>query len=333
MEFSLKTGSLFFILLFLVACNNKLEKLQPTSAKQVSFSTQTTIQKTTLSPQAIRTHTPQPSATLTPLPRKEVLAQFGVSGGDGDLYYYAFVGRNTPKFVLYTDGQIIIQKEDNRGIWFEESTLTIPQMCAFLSQVENTGFFKLEINPNAAYPTENPIYNFNDTIGFSEGGPSYFIQVNGSKHRDFIIYNDYAQYLIPDAKKILNLFNNYSPPSKLSYYQPQYLLLRIEKGLSETIYVTPPPIAQTWTTDLPSLEILATENFKITGVARYTVIKNEQVNPVLEAFGNRLTYKLFQSGDQVYYVGARPLLPHEDLNNFAETPREKEFALPFNCSN
>ncbi len=333
MEFSLKTGSLLFILLFLAACNDAPVNIQPTLTKQVSFPTQSTTPKATFTHQPTRTHTPQPSATLTPLPRKEVLAQFGVLGGDGDWYYYAFVGRNTPKMILYTDGQLIVQKEDSRGIWFEESTLTTPQMCEFLSQVENTGFFNLEINPNAAYPTENPIYKFNDTTGFSEGGASYFIQVNGPKHRDFSIYYDYAQYLIPDAKKILNLFNNYSPPTKPSYYQPQYLLLRIEKGLSETIYVTPTPIAQTWDTDLPSLEILAAENFKIAGVARYTVIKNEQVNPVLEAFGNRLTYKLFQSGDQVYYVGARPLLPHEDLYNFAEIPREKEFALPFNCSN
>ena len=246
-----------------------------------------------------------------------------------------------PTWVLYTDGQLILKKEDNSGVWFEETTLTIPQMCSFLSQIEKAGFFTLAYDNSsvsvAGIPTANPIYKFDNTTQFSEGGADYVLQVNGPNPRQIEVYYQYVQYLVPEARPVFNLFNNYSPPSLLNEYQPQYILLRIEAGLGNSINATPAPIVQNWPTDLPSLATLAQDNVETAASAfsraPQVLIKDEQVKPIFEAFGNRLAYQLLQSGDKVYFAAARPFLPHETLNNFSEFPRGNQFALPFSCGN
>lgn len=120
------------------------------------------------------------------------------------------------------------------------------------------------------------------------------------------------------------------------------MLLRIEKGFGDSIYSTPASTHQLWPANLPPLDTLEREKvdteasayFKNSTAEIYQIlVKDEQIKAIFEAFDNRLAYKLFQSGDNVYYIAARPLLPHETLNNFSSFPEEKELALPFSCSN
>lgn len=341
MKPSSKIRSLAIVVLFLAACTFAPEATPPTSTMQVGTSTPTAAPKPTLTPRPTRTHTPTSPPTLTPWPTKEVLAQFGIFGGDGGWDYYAFIGGDMPKWILYTDGQLIVQKEDNRGVWFEETTLTVLQMCSFLSQIEEVGFFTLEFDDSsrliAGIPTANPIYQFDDSTQFYEGGSNYVLQVNGPNPREILVDHSYVQYLIPEARRVFNFFNNYSPPSRLTNYQPQYMLLRIEAGLGDSVNATPAPSMQTWPADLPSLATLVQENVETAASAFSRVpqilVKDEQIKPIFEAFGNRLSYQLFQSGDYVYYVAARPVLPHETLNDFSRVSREKQYALPFSCNN
>jgi hypothetical protein len=341
MKTSLKIGIFTVVVLVLAACATTSETTPPTPTKQVDTSTPTSTPRPTLTPRPTRTPTPIPTATFTPWPTKEVLAQFGVFGGDGGWDYYAFIGGDMPKWVLYTDGQFIVQKEDDRGVWFEETTLTVPQMCSFLSQIEQAGFFTLAYDNSSALeagiPTANPIYQFDNSTQFFEGGSNYILQVNGPNPRQFQVGHHYVQYLVPEARRIFNLFNNYLPSVTLIEYQPQYLLLKIEGGLGDSANATPAPVVQTWPADLPSLSTLAKENVETAASAfsRITqvLIKNESVKPIFEAFGNRLAYQLFQSENRVYYVAARPFLPHETLNDFSQFPKEKQYALPFNCDN
>lgn len=343
---SLKIGLLAMVKLLLAACMPAPEEMQPTLTMQVDTLTPTITQRPTNTPRPTLTYTPIPTATFTPWPTKQVLAQFGVFGGDGGWEESAFIGGDMPEWILYADGQMIFQKEDHRGVWLAETTLTIPQTCSFLSQIAEAGFFSLVVNESfePAYPTDypNPIYNFDATTQFSEGGTHHVLQVNGPNPRQIRVYSHYAQYLTPEARRVFNLFQNYSPPSRLTEYQAQHMILRIEEGPGDSAYSTPAPITQSWPTDLPPLEVLATENVATAASAFFArgtnqifqvLVSNEQVEPIFNAFGNRLAYQLFQSGDRVYYVAGRPFLPHETLSDFSEFPEEKQFALPFKCSN
>jgi len=342
MKFHLKIGALFVTFLFLAACSSTPEKTQLTSTKQVDVSTSTVTPIPSFTPQPTKSHTPVPTATSTPWVTKDILAQFGMFGGDGGWDYYAFIGGQTPEWILYTDGQFVIKKEDADGVWFEETYLTTSQMCSFLSQAEKIGFFTLPFDDSSAaeegIPTANPVYKFDNTTQFGEGGSYYVLQVNGTKPRQLQIYSRYVQYLVPDANKVFNFFDNYSPPSNLTQYQAQNILLRIEEGLGESIYSTPTPNTLTWPSDLPTLDTLQKKNIE-TGASPYfsstisqVLVTGEMVKPVFKAFENRLAYKIFQSDNQVYYAAARPLLPHETLNDFSGFPQNKEFDLPFSCS-
>ena len=326
---------MFMIFLFLVACNVAPEKTQPYAVVSTS------LPMSTLTAQPTQTETLTPHVTYTSWATKKVLAQFGIFGGDGGWIFGAFIGSDLPKWVLYTDGQLIVKKEDDNGFWFEETSLTTSQMCSFLTQIENSGFFSLEIDNSiqSKYPTDNPIYKFDDTAQFSIGAPYYVLQVNGLKHRQIHVYSEYAQYLIPEARQVFDLFNNYSPPSKLTNYQAQYMVLRIEEGVRVPDYLTPAPMIQEWSADLPPLELLQKENIEIEGSPFFSpssftnvLITGDKAKPFFEAFRNRLTYKLFQNGNQMYGIIARPFLPHENLNKFSEFPVEEEFELPFSCN-
>ena len=342
MKPSLKIGSRLMLLSFLAACTSAPKETQPVFTAPVHVFTATVTQTPSSTAQPTQTHRPSPTATITPWPAKEVLAQFGNFGGDGGWDYFAFIGGDTPKWILYTDGQFIAKKEDNSGVWFEETKLTVPQMCSFLSRIEKAGFFSLayDNSSDAGIPTTNPIYKFNNSTEFYEGGSNYVLQVNGPNPREILVYHSYVPYLIPEAKRVFDLFNNYSPPSKLTDFQPQYLLLRIETGLGDSVNATPEPITETWPADLPSLKVLSTESVETAASGYFSensisqvLVKDDQVKPILEAFGNRLGYQRFQSGDQVYYVAVRPFLPHETLDDFSGIPQIKEFALPFTCGN
>lgn len=324
-----------------MSCTSTSQTTLTTLTIQVETSTPTMTPRPTRTPRPTGTHTPIPTATFTPWPTKEVLAQFGVFGGDGGREYYSFIGHGMPKWVLYTDGQLIVQKEDNMGVWFEETKLTAAQMCSLLSQIEQVGFFTLAYDNSsvAGIPTANPIYKFDSSTWFTEGGSWYVLQVNGPNPREIDVYLSYEPYLVPEARRVFDFFNNYSPPSRLTEYQPQYLLLRIQEGLGDAVNATPVPATYIWPADLPPLSILTTQNVDTTvsylGKRPFSqvLLQGEQTKPFFDVFGNRLAYRLFQSEDQLYYVVARPFLPHETLNDFSMVPEEKQYALPFSCSN
>lgn len=199
-------------------------------------------------PEPTLTNTPVPPTTATPtlLPTKDVLLQFGVFGGDGGSLSDFYFGRDIPTLVLYSDGQLLIQKEDIGGVWFEETILTTPQICSLLLEVENTGFFE----------AEDSIYNFDDSTQYSDGGTDFIIQVNGKRHKTVSIYYSYVPYLILEIKRALNLESNYSPPPNMTYYQPQHMLLWIEQGLGDSVYLPPDPTSQPWPANISSLDIL-----------------------------------------------------------------------------
>ena len=58
----------------------------------------------------------------------------------------------------------------------------------------------------------------------------------------------------------------------------------------------------------------------------------EYIKPILEEFGNRLTYKIFKVVNNKYFVIARPLLPHETIQSISPYPyQDKEIQLSFDC--
>jgi hypothetical protein len=276
--------------------------------------------------------------------------QFGIYGGDGGFSTDAYFGRDTPLWVLYTDGQLIVRKFDknsggvaetrldDNGVWLEETTLTVPQMCSLLSRIESTGFFQIQGDGSGE---SDPIYTYAGTTPLGDGGSEYIFQVNGQPHKLIHIFKYYVPYLVPDAKAAFNQFSKYTAPAKLIPYQAHYALLWIEKGKGPLAYATPAPVAQDWPSDLPSIESLSENKVETPWYVdesdreqvSQVLIQGKVVQPILRLFNNQLTGKLFNTNDGEYYVIARPLLPHESPGTLSSYPYESiEFDLPFKCS-
>ena len=243
------------------------------------------------------------------------------------------------RWVLYSDGQLLVKKSDENGAWFAETTLTVPQMCSLLSRLNRIGFF--QIQGDGSLDTSDPIYKFDSTAQFSDGAPVYSIQVNGQLDKHLTIYMRYVPYLIPAAKAAFDLMSNFAAPGKLSPYRAQYAMLWIEKGQGELAYATPAPTPQFWPSDVSSLEDLARQNIQTSvyvdesyGIqVSQALIEGKDVQPILSLFENHLTGKLFKTGDDEYFVIARPLLPHEGPNSISASHSDAEFEMPFKCSN
>ncbi len=264
--------------------------------------------------------------------------QFGIFGGDGGWPSDAYFGRDTPQWILYTDGQLLVRKSDKNGDWFAETTLTVPQMCPLLSRIKRTGFFTL--SGDGSLDMNDPVYKFDTPPQFGGAGPVYVIQINGPQQKSLIINMDYVPYLIPEAKAAFDLFNKYTAPAKLSPYQAQYGLLWIEKGKGSQVDARPTPTAQAWLADLPSLDSLSENNVQTSAYVdesyglkvSQVLIQGKDVQPILKLFNNHLMAKLFDTSNGEYYVIARPLMPHESPSNFSAYPYQAvKFDLPFTC--
>lgn len=307
--------------------------LSPTPVKQpgATFTNaplEATVQQSRPTSTPRPTHTPTETPTVTstpwPMPIRQVLLQYGVFGGDGGSETDFYLGRAVPQLVLYTDGQLLLQRKQND--WFMQAELTTSQMCELLLRIEQTGFFA--ITGDGSTVENDPIYAFGGTPQFSgDGTPEYLIQINGQRHKLVSIEPGYVSYLIQPVKTTLQIVEKYSPKTQLTPFKTRYLILWIEKGLENAPYAAEQVTPQPWPIQLPSLRRLLGD--KNGGQA---FIENENVAPILKLFGNRPSDIVFEEDGQKYYVIARPLLPHETPEKFSVHPYEElEFDLPFTC--
>lgn len=315
------------ILLLLAGCSGAAVTNQPATA-------------TASESLPIATVTLQPTDTPTEIPwaAKQVLAQYGSFGGDGPGLDEIYEGLGMPQWILYTDGQMIIQKEGEAGDWLEETTLTTAQMCSFLKDVEALGFFTMNYDNSSFFdtgvPTANPIYQFDETTEFGEGGSNYFLLVNGAAPRQIEIYYRYVPYLIPEAKALYDYFKAFSSSFATTLFQPQALLLRFEKETPGVEDATP----AAWPQELPSFTALephalsSDASFLISDAFYQVLVAGDGVEPVLNAFDHLMVYRFFMSEGEVYHVAARPFLPHETLQDFFKYPQAEPLTLPFDCS-
>ncbi|MBI4631908.1 MAG: hypothetical protein HY740_09395 [Chloroflexi bacterium] len=289
----------------------------------------------TYTPKPIATLTSTPTIAPTSLPTKQVLIQVGSRGGDGgdptDYYY----GRGVPSFVLYVDGELLIENknqvrfsENKIDNWFFRAKLEPSQICQLLGTLDALGFF--HVKGDGTNFDKDPIYNFSSTPESILGAPSSYILVNGNPAKYITIYGPFARYAINEVKSSYQFLQNYYPPIPMSPYRAKYLLLWIEKLISTKSSSTPTP----WSQNLPPLsELYATQ------VNNQIFIEGKLVDAFLDFFGNTTKGILLTDKDSEYFLIARPILPHETLLDanlpykFSSYPPSKPtiFDLPFKC--
>ncbi len=317
--------------------------VQPTSEIEASITAVTVATVTptptplpTLTVMAVPTDFPLPTSSYTPIllpspmpgKTKQVILQFGMSGGDGGDQILDYLGRNTPNLVLYSDGQVLFREgdfgfyEDRSGYTFKQVFLSPGQICSLLKSIADTGFF--EIEGDGFNWTSDPIYEFDDSVEFSDGGPSYVIKVNGPTPKIVVIYYSYLPYVIDEVAATYDLLNNYRI-EKGTPYKPDRVVLWIEEISSENVQEI-----QSWPENLPLLSELITS---VNDNDYQGVLIEDNVESLLQLFDYRMKRIVFNEEDRIYMVAARPLLPHETVETFQRGSESvSEFPLPFECA-
>lgn len=263
------------------------------------------------------------------LPTKQVLLQFWWSiGGDGADVYGEYLGSLLPNVILYTDGQLLSQARS----WYQETTVSNAEMCAMLQEIAATGFLQV-VDPGGNDPS-SPIYQFDDTAQFSDGGPEYVIQVNGSPAVQVSVYEPYERYVLPSIRAAYDLFQHYTfQPREAAPYQSQRVIVWVELGRgTEWAWRVPTygdgpeptPEIDSWPSDLPPLSDLLPD---ASGTPAYIQ------GPLAWEFASLpKRFGVYKDRDREYFVIVRPLLPHETVTGYGLWPAgATEFDLPLEC--
>ena len=283
----------------------------------------------TPTPRVTPTPSSTPTSTLTPPPEEEPLLIYGIFGGDGGSASDFYFGRGAPKLVLYASGDLV-RKEcpESRGCQFVHSTLTAEAICQLRSRLISTGLFQL---PDPGYNMDtSPWYQFDDTTEYSDGASGIIIQVNGEPSAQVDIYGPYLRYAIRPIRDAVDLLEEYHPPAA-SPYSPETLLLWIEEGRGLSEEDASP---NQWPSALPPLHELWNERVQDRGFfgGSDVVLTSEEARTVYDLFNKRMSGMLFTQEGIIYYLIARPLLPHETPERFSPFPsRPQSFPYPFPC--
>lgn len=262
---------------------------QPTPAPPTSTPTIPAVPTQTAVPLPLPTMTPFP--TVTPnyvvYETKSIFLSYGGYGGDGghptDMYY----GRGTPDLVIYEDGQVlIVEGRYQQGMLYRQTTITPAEMCDLRRQIEATGFTQ----PHSEYYTQR------------EGSDGAGVLGIGIEETFYHLYGPDVPYLVEDLAQGVELIRSYQPPGPLMLYTPTYLALWIEEVAAGDDPTTPIE----WPSELPDIADLWTNRDD-----NRLLIEGELVIPIFELFSHQMTERIFQEGDTLYAMIARPLLPHE----------------------
>jgi hypothetical protein len=239
----------------------------------------------------------------------------------------SYFGRDTPKLVLYVDGELVVRRRDWRygqTVLWDQAYLTTGEVCRLLARLESTGFFNVEGGNNSFTMEEDPVYDLPEGLKFGEGGYYDIIQVNGTPSKQVDIYYELAPYVVDEVHTVMELLQQYRPAG-LQPYQPQHVLLWIESGdvawwLPPTPRATPWP----WPTDYPSLVsgagVKGSNKLLLSGSAATALLNIPTGAAVVNENGT------------LYSIIVRPLLPHEAPDVISPPPyRPTSYNLPFDC--
>jgi hypothetical protein len=269
------------------------------------------------------TETPYPFPVSTPGPAREILLEFGSTGGDGGTSYDFFLGSDVPSLVLYTDGLLIIsERQAHDRMSFLHKQLTDIEMCDLLQAFSATGLFEAS-GTGQSYP-DDPIYKSNDYYG--DGASGYIIEINGPRSKFVWIYRPAIDNLVPQVAAAYQLATSYTP-SGLQPFDSHRVIVAIERMPGEDwLGPTPGPRAP-WPSDLPPLGALMTDPM-YRGADLFTGDEADLLRTMMPLPGAAY----FTQDDETYFVFGRPALPHETGIYFSQYPwHSTALDLPFAC--
>lgn len=283
--------ALFVSIIFIASCNSQPTLssvvISPSPFPTAAFSP---IPSQTLTPTKTLTPSNTPTPTYPLYTVKDVIFKYGYDGGDHGIFD-PLVNPQLPKLILYSDGLLLIDKDS-----FYQKVLTEQEIHSFLSQIEQRGFNTIDTNQQHD-PTDK-LYNFSN--GYESAFDGRYLCVSNETKR-ICAYEPVIDNVIPTMKNIFKFLDSYLP-SNMTPYQADRILLQIIEG-SDYIPQEYRPNQIEWADDLPVLQETPT-----------LYVDGETATKIFALFDYSESWKIVTYNDKEFTVFARPVLPHEVIN-------------------
>lgn len=300
--------------------------IQVTAPPAVPSPTATPPPTSTLPPAATPTPVPSatpspvPTATLSPVPthiptpepgpRKPILIVAGGYGGDGGTSFDDYHGRDTPSFILYADGQLLVfgGRDQYEQKYFERALSPI-ETCSILDRIRGTGFLTAR-GTGANYPLDRIYSTIKEEMPM--GGPKYVIQVNGNPSKTVSIETTWFDVLVPQIRQTYVLISRY-PIAGMRPFVSDRVILHLER-YADIDYPPDLPVLP-WPVGAPSVTSLVAAadsrgNLELDGVAGAEMKHFLKLPGIARYVDNGIEYIL----------AGRQLLPHESRNYLSRVP-------------
>lgn len=308
--------------------------MQPTNATAFTSPPAATLTVTTSTtgtntPSVLLSATPTPSSWATPFPPEAIFVQYGIFGGDGGNAFDYYYGRGTPSLIVYTNGLAIERIYNYSAYRFQTTQLSEAEMCDL-----QRGIAGPELPDYSSYSWVNrdhPLYKFDDSAFFPDGGPVDIYQLNGDPSRYLGIEVEHYKYVIPEVKEIIEFVESYTL-SNTRLYLSNTTLLWIEEGSESANESTQ---LGEWPESLPSLESFYVASVDSTWLfgSSHVILEGSLAQEIAKLFDNEMKSMFFREKGRLFTTIHRPLLPHESPEDFSIFPgRSFAYQLPFSCS-
>lgn len=245
--------------------------IRETQRIQTVFAIQTALVTPIPTRPATQTFTPEPTLTPTPLSPNSILISYTIIAGDGvDEITACMYGYNTPRFVLYRNGQLVVFDKTR----YLETIISQDEIDVLLKRIEDTGFFSVEGTGDQYLPNApTPVYI---------GGWGSYITV---ENKTLEILSAQSDYMIETIKKTLDIIEAYRPmdmkpyipdPDKASIWS-----ILVHDTSFGDYKPTPVPPEMKWSADLIRLDELVGKPHFISGNAYMFLMREVKSIPAL----------------------------------------------------
>lgn len=286
------------VCIILAACSGQDKHVSVISSETPKPSATVMPPQTIIRPTSTPKPTLTPTITLTPpYPIKQVLVDY-TEGGFHSLFeiYYADYGVDGwSKFVLYTDGQLIIPSKT-----YQQKILSEDEVNQLLTKLEAFGFYTIESNQR--HDPSDKLYDFGNQYQGVSDPMWYCILINKDKSRKLCEWEPYRKFLVPEMKNILDFLDAYQVQGMTPYY-PDRILLWVRAGRSPYVENLPEK-AIPWSENFPTLE---------TSGEKIVYAEGDDAKKIFALFDNKVSTIIISQDNTEYTVSIDIVLPHEQL--------------------
>jgi hypothetical protein len=255
-----------------------------------------------------------PTSTVTPAPllqipsytTKQVVLLFTHSRaglGGPEEYFDIFFGnaapRETTKLVLYSDGQLILQRPTQPSV---TKILTEDEINQLLFRLDELGFHTIETNQK--HDDTDLLYDFGGRyleVGVTDGSFSCL----SIRDNRLCYYNPYEDFVMPQAKILFQFISSYTPKNT-TLYEPDRIMLFISQGKDlYNLFEELSMISIPWSSELSPLQT-AQEN--------YVYLEGEHAQIFYTLVNESTKPMIFSENGIDYSVLSAVVLPHEVIS-------------------